>query len=86
MGTDPSTLALSEIANALRSGNLSATELTEHWIGAQLVRQRRLRRIDLPPFRYRALRLRFESLGDREPFAKRRHLPVARRANRKRTV
>ena len=33
MGTDPSTLALSEIANALRSGNLSATELTEHCIG-----------------------------------------------------
>ena len=33
MGTDPSTLALSEIANALRSGSLSATELTEHCIG-----------------------------------------------------
>ena len=33
MGTDPSTLALSGIANALRSDNLSATELTEHCIG-----------------------------------------------------
>ena len=33
MGTDPSTLALSEIANALRSGNLSDAELTEHCIG-----------------------------------------------------
>jgi len=33
MGTDPSTLALSETAEALRSGNLSANKLTEYCIG-----------------------------------------------------
>ena len=47
--------------------------------GAHLFRQRRLRRIDLPPFRHRAPYMRIDPLGGLEPFAQLRHPRVVRR-------